>query len=714
MPSHTRFSAVLLVATDQRRPATLRLHGAIRKGRMIGVIVYASAVLFACLETKAACESDEKDSRNESGHRDRVVSVSVSSDARFVASLSADGLLIVWDAARGDVLWTRSNVRAATIPTAHSRLSLVEHRSHPTPESLSCVRCDLRSGSELETSRLEPTDIGPMAFSPNGEWLAGASSLHGGEVRNPVYLWDVGTGQCVDTRRGHSSPATAISWADDGETVLLGCADGMCLILDDDQEFPRFFSGHTESIDDIALSSDASVLLAGSRDGAICWDMSNNVVARTKHKGRRRGIVGSSPARELWCASAGERRVQVFQGTGSTHATAHLVDSVEFSCAFLAVDGDVIATGSVGGSVALWDARSGRKMRELGAKYGIPRDVVFTGASSTALVGYSANVALLWDAARSQCVRVLTGPASNSNGVLSVSCSKNGNVLAIGHYLGQSRGFPAAVHLWDADGLERIGTLQIPLSGLNMGPVRLSRDAGILVCGNGVWSTARRKNLWRFDSTHSDCVVSWCGLMGIQDYVVLAGTHMVGPAENVGFLARCETATGDLCCYRESPWPGFESGWLRTASLRDDGLELIVRGDEGWAVIDTNTLDLKRVLKLPESRAIDQVTYFDRSHVLLWCHTGDLVLFDLTKGAESLVLSGHNDPITCVDCCPLAERIVSGSLDKSVILWDSATGSQLSRFVSADREKDCCSSQKPVPPKNSIRGMYQRKGHTSN
>jgi WD40 repeat protein len=650
---------------------------------MLTLSVCAAAILVVGLEMEGSLGSEQIDIGYELGHRARVVTVSMSANAHYVASVSADGLLIVWDAKRGDVLWTRPNVRTATIQTTKSRVVLVDYGSQAPPVSLSCIQCDLRSGKVLESWGSEFTDIDPVTFSVDGEYLAGTSSRYDGEVRRPVYVWDVGTGQLIHSHRAHWTRTTAISLGDHGRFVLLGCEDGMCLMLDNDQEFPpHYFSGHTKPIDYITLMSDGNALLAGSRDGVMCWDVSNTLVARTKHKGLRHGIAGSSPGEQLWFASAGERRIDVFQETAPSRLKAQLVDSVEFSCADDTIRGGVIATGSCGGSVALWDAWSGRKIRELGAKYGIPRCVIFTRDGSSVLAGYSANVALLWDTMRSRSPRLLTDIASGSNEVLSVSYSKKGNVLGIGHYLGEARGFLTMVQLWDADGRER--TLKVPLSGVNMGPVQLSRDGAVLACGNGAWSVGLRKCLWSFNSTHADCVVSWCSLTVKDDFVLLAGTRIVSPGANVGFLARSEAATGQLCAYSESPSSGFASEWVRTFSLRDDGLEMIVRGEEGWAVLDVSTFDLKRVLKLPVGLGVDRVTYFHGDQVLLWCHTGTLVLYDLTTNAESLEFAGHNAPITCVDCWPRENRIVSGSLDKSVILWDSATGRQLSRLVADD------------------------------
>src|SRR5262245_35657531 len=59
-----------------------------------------------------------------------------------------------------------------------------------------------------------------LAFSPDGKVLAS------GDRTSAVHLWDVGTGQRLNTLVGHTAPVHALAFAPDGR-LASGGADGL-------------------------------------------------------------------------------------------------------------------------------------------------------------------------------------------------------------------------------------------------------------------------------------------------------------------------------------------------------------------------------------------------------------------------------------------------------------------------------------------------------
>ena len=52
-------------------------------------------------------------------------------------------------------------------------------------------------------------------------------------------------------------------------------------------------------------------------------------------------------------------------------------------------------------------------------------------------------------------------------------------------------------------------------------------------------------------------------------------------------------------------------------------------------------------------------------------------IWDSATGKELFALKGHADPVTSVAFSPDGQRLASGSRDQTVKIWDSATGKEL-------------------------------------
>lgn len=65
-----------------------------------------------------------------------------------------------------------------------------------------------------------------VAFSPDGATLAT------GSLRNPVWLWNMATGQDIRTFMGHTFPVSSVVFSPDGKTLASGSYDGTILLWD--------------------------------------------------------------------------------------------------------------------------------------------------------------------------------------------------------------------------------------------------------------------------------------------------------------------------------------------------------------------------------------------------------------------------------------------------------------------------------------------------
>lgn len=143
--------------------------------------------------------------RTVGNHTEPVYAVAYSKDGRWLASVSCDGNLILWDTENG---WRKTPLQAGE--KGVGKLYVAAGEVHP-PRSASSV-----------------------CFSPDGRTVAVghyySSYPHGvpGEVR----MWDVQTGERTHVLQGHTAGVMAIAFSPDGKLLASGDAAGYVKVWD--------------------------------------------------------------------------------------------------------------------------------------------------------------------------------------------------------------------------------------------------------------------------------------------------------------------------------------------------------------------------------------------------------------------------------------------------------------------------------------------------
>jgi WD40 repeat protein len=110
-----------------------------------------------------------------------------------------------------------------------------------------------------------------VAFSPDSQRLVS------GGAENTIKVWDVQSGQELQTLRGHSGDVYAVAFSphDGGRWVASGSEDSTVKVWDSRSgELLRTFRGHTGLVCSLAFSRDGKRLYSGSRDTTVkVWDL---------------------------------------------------------------------------------------------------------------------------------------------------------------------------------------------------------------------------------------------------------------------------------------------------------------------------------------------------------------------------------------------------------------------------------------------------------
>ncbi len=101
-----------------------------------------------------------------------------------------------------------------------------------------CILWDLETGQTLQTLRGHTSrDIRAVSITPDGQRAIS------GSLDNTCILWDLGTGQVLKTLKGHYSTFNAISITPDGKRAICCSIDDTCILWDLETGKGRFLRG---------------------------------------------------------------------------------------------------------------------------------------------------------------------------------------------------------------------------------------------------------------------------------------------------------------------------------------------------------------------------------------------------------------------------------------------------------------------------------------
>jgi len=247
--------------------------------------------------------------------------------------------------------------------------------------SARAILWDVASGKPIKTFGSEPewavSRIQSVAFSPDGRRImAGGLFLDDRDSFSFAILWDVATGNMVQTFEGHSDSVTAVALSRDGHQALTASHDKTAILWDiSTGKRIRTLSRRPPEVRSLTYGPNGRLILTRLYTGfespgrAILWDAATGKVVRT-YKGHsdyissaafspdgRRMLTGSyDRTAVLWDAVTG-RKLKTFEPS--------FLERV--MCVRFSPDGRQVATVGYAYRVlfTLWDAATGQKLQEL-------------------------------------------------------------------------------------------------------------------------------------------------------------------------------------------------------------------------------------------------------------------------------------------------------------------------------------------------------------
>jgi WD40 repeat protein len=359
---------------------------------------------------------------------------------------------------------------------------------------------------------------------------------------------------------------------------------------------------------------------------------------------------GNDRTARLWDARTG-RELRQFRGHTSN------VNSVAFSS-----DGRMVLTGSWDGTARLWDVVSGHELRQFSGHEYFVWSVAFSPDGRTVLTGSWDKTARLWDAETGRELRRFTG---HSDKVSSAVFSPDGRTVLTGSDDNTAR-------LWDvASGRE---LRQFTGHTYSVKSVAFSPDGRTVLTGSAdktarLWDVTSGRELRQFVG-HTNWVRSVA--FSPDGRTVLTGS-------NDQTARLWDVANGrELRQFVGHTDP--DSLW--SVAFSPDGRTVLTGGNDQTARLWDTATGHELVQFTGHTSGVRSASFSPDGRMILMAAAGNTArLRDLASGRELRKFTGHTYGLWSIAFSPDGRTVLTGSWDMTARLWDAASGRELRQFT---------------------------------
>ncbi len=378
----------------------------------------------------------------------------LSADAKVALSVSYDNQLTVWEVDTGRVQHTLSKPAIAIVSLALSAdgrraLCCSRENSH---ENYEIILWDIETGRELHSFSAATEDHNGIAYQMA---LSADGRIAAAPIDTTVRVWEVDTGRELNVLRGHSDHVEDIALSRDGRILVSASRDHTLKIwkVESGTTFEAL-QVHSGEISGVASSRDGRVAVSASEDGTLKgWEVETGRELRTLDayypfravslSGDGQVAVALSTGDEnddrltVWQVASGQKRSPIEGPFESVRGVA------------ISEDGKTVAACE-GYSLQVWNLR-GRKQRHFLLDDFSLFGVALNKDGTIAVCLSPDNTLKVWDIARGKKLRVIGDPSEGR--ALRLAMTPDGRIALT------ATEEDAKLHLWDLESGRKTITL---------------------------------------------------------------------------------------------------------------------------------------------------------------------------------------------------------------------------------------------------------------
>ncbi|WP_374327161.1 KGGVGR-motif variant AAA ATPase [Azonexus sp.] len=322
-------------------------------------------------------------------------------------------------------------------------------------------------------------------------------------------------------------------------------------------------------------------------------------------------------------------------------------------------DGKRILSASNDKTLRLWDALSGKEIRQFNGHQGPVNSAAFSPDGKHILSASDDMSLLLWDALSGSKIQRFDG---HQGPVHSATFSPDSKLIL-------SAGFDSTLRLWDTLSGSEIRHFDGHLGWVNC--AAFSSD------GKFILSASDDKSLLLSDALSGSEIQRFNGHQGwVRCATFSPDGKFILSASNDQTLRLWDTLSGS-----EIQRFNGHQGWVNCAAFSPDG-KFILSASDDKSLLLWDALSGSEIRRFDGHQGPVNSAAFSPDGKLILSASDDntLRLWDTLSGSEIRRFSGHQGWVNCAAFSPDGTRILSASDDNTLRLWDTLSDSEIQRL----------------------------------